>query len=572
MDSYVPDATPWKPDFKPADASPYFIKHNPVLVVLVDPARARSAGAASRTRRRCSPTCSTANSRSTRGSRRTSGTTATGSTAPTTSPKPRAPLLVDQHARWLERFFDRLRFPGPHSHLPPNTLVVVTFDESDFENDYQPDLASTYDGPNQIYTVLLADSVEPAFEEEGYNHYSLLRTIEVNFGLDHLGKNDAGANWFQFLWGRRFAWGPPQATTASERRRRPAGGRRLRRRAVRRAAPAPTARSACAPGSIRRAWPLVGGRDAGGRRRRRHRDGLDLRRARAGRPLGTDGDGSSCLKYDLHAGWQVDAAPRGHPGRAVRARLVRRVSRRIMLAIARRRRQRDVVRPRRAGPMRRGARRARAGRPAPAARSRSAALGESVYLIVKSAVTTQSMQRGLLQHRAVQRRVGGAEQVRRTVGQHRRRRLVAERVPRGALLVAPRHVPPASAVRRAVHRRRPDGRGDARRRAASRPSGPGHPAAAHRDLLDLRRDDARTTGVVQERCSKTDNNGFGTFAEGGWSHQSPMFGSECPPGAPLACARSGDELVVLYRSTPGGTVDIRTGRYLADSSESRDPA
>ena len=58
----------------------------------------------------------------------------------------------------------------------------------------------------------------------------------------------------------------------------------------------------------------------------------------------------------------------------------------------------------------------------------------------------------------------------------------------------------------------------------------------------------------------------------GWSHQSALFGSECPPGAPLACARSGDELVVLYRSTPEGPVDIRSGRLLADSSESRDPA
>ena len=114
--------------------------------------------------------------------------------------------MVDQSARWLEGFFHRLRFPGPRSHLPPRTLVVITFDESDFEEDYLPDLASTYDGPNQIYTLLLADGLAPAFEEEGYNHYSLLRTVEKNFGLDHLGKNDAGANWFQFLWGLRFAW------------------------------------------------------------------------------------------------------------------------------------------------------------------------------------------------------------------------------------------------------------------------------------------------------------------------------------------------------------------------------
>jgi Phosphoesterase family len=96
-------------------------------------------------------------------------------------PNPRAPILVDQSACWLENFFARLRFPGPHSHLPPRTLVVVTFDESDFESDYLPDMASSYDGPNQIFTVLLGDGIEPGFEEEGYNHYSLLRTVEMNF-------------------------------------------------------------------------------------------------------------------------------------------------------------------------------------------------------------------------------------------------------------------------------------------------------------------------------------------------------------------------------------------------------
>ena len=47
----------------------------------------------------------------------------------------------------------------------------------------------------------------------------------MNFGLDHLGKNDAGANWFQFLWGRRFEWSAPQATPL-ERLRRADGGAR----------------------------------------------------------------------------------------------------------------------------------------------------------------------------------------------------------------------------------------------------------------------------------------------------------------------------------------------------------
>ena len=121
---------------------------------------------------------------------------------------PRGEKLVEQQARWLSVFLGRLNFPGPRSHLPKGTLVVVTFDESDFEATWTAGQVSTYDGPNQIYTVLLGDMLKPAFREEGYNHYSLLRTIEQNFNLGTLEKNDFGANWFQFLWGREFRWEP----------------------------------------------------------------------------------------------------------------------------------------------------------------------------------------------------------------------------------------------------------------------------------------------------------------------------------------------------------------------------
>ncbi len=127
----------------------------------------------------------------------------------------RAPILVDQLAGWLKSFFGDLGFPGPDSLLPPRTLVVVTFDESDFDTEPpkpKKPVGESYDGPNQIYTVLLGDMIEPAVELEGYNHYSLLKTIEKNFGLGNLGKNDVDANCFQFLWNRRFRWGRPQAT------------------------------------------------------------------------------------------------------------------------------------------------------------------------------------------------------------------------------------------------------------------------------------------------------------------------------------------------------------------------
>jgi hypothetical protein len=48
----------------------------------------------------------------------------------------RAPTLVDQQSNWLKSFFDGLNPPGTNSQLPANTLVVVTYDEADFEADF----------------------------------------------------------------------------------------------------------------------------------------------------------------------------------------------------------------------------------------------------------------------------------------------------------------------------------------------------------------------------------------------------------------------------------------------------
>jgi hypothetical protein len=131
-----------------------------------------------------------------------------------TEPPERGPVLVEQLAHWLRSFFGVLHFPGPQSRIPPRTLVVVTFDESDYDQNYTnaQDYATTYDGPDQIYTVLLGDTIKPGVQREGYNHYSLLRTVEQNFNLGDLGKNDAEANWFRFLWGQRFAWKRPAST------------------------------------------------------------------------------------------------------------------------------------------------------------------------------------------------------------------------------------------------------------------------------------------------------------------------------------------------------------------------
>jgi hypothetical protein len=130
-------------------------------------------------------------------------------------PDERAPALVNQQAQWLETFFNILRVPGAKARLPKRTLVVVTYDEADFEQDWitAQGESNGYDGPNQVYTVLLGDVVPPGrVEEEACNHYTILRTIERNFGLDGLGANDDESNWLQFLWGRSFQWSAPAQT------------------------------------------------------------------------------------------------------------------------------------------------------------------------------------------------------------------------------------------------------------------------------------------------------------------------------------------------------------------------
>jgi hypothetical protein len=81
------------------------------------------------------------------------------------------PLLAD------ERFTDGL-------------LLVVTFDES-----------ASYFSSNHILTVLLGDSIQPgARSDTAYNHYSLLRLVEDEFGLGTLGEHDVDASGITGIW------------------------------------------------------------------------------------------------------------------------------------------------------------------------------------------------------------------------------------------------------------------------------------------------------------------------------------------------------------------------------------
>lgn len=97
--------------------------------------------------------------------------------------------------------------------IPEKTLVVITFDEADYD---AVGYDTAYDGPNQVYTVLLGDMIEPGtIVDQPFNHYSLMKTIEQNFETESLQKNDRDANWFRFLWNESFSWSAPQETAFS---------------------------------------------------------------------------------------------------------------------------------------------------------------------------------------------------------------------------------------------------------------------------------------------------------------------------------------------------------------------
>ncbi|KAI8868676.1 phosphoesterase-domain-containing protein [Ramicandelaber brevisporus] len=82
-------------------------------------------------------------------------------------------------SNWLQGFLPSL-LNDPN--LSQDTAFVLTFDEDDKSQG------------NQIYTAILGKGVTPGTTDDTqYTHYSLLRTIEDNFELGNLGRNDASA-------------------------------------------------------------------------------------------------------------------------------------------------------------------------------------------------------------------------------------------------------------------------------------------------------------------------------------------------------------------------------------------
>lgn len=79
-----------------------------------------------------------------------------------------------------------------NTYFMNNTLVVLTFDEDE-----------TYTEGNKVFTILLGgaipDSLKGTTDNTFYNHFSMLSTVEVNWGLPSLGRWDCGANVLQLV-------------------------------------------------------------------------------------------------------------------------------------------------------------------------------------------------------------------------------------------------------------------------------------------------------------------------------------------------------------------------------------
>jgi len=93
---------------------------------------------------------------------------------------------IDQVAAFLKGFLG----DDPIAKFPPETLIVITFDEA---YPYQYDYG--------VYTLLIADFLEAGtINSEPVNHYNLLASVEDNFGIGNMKRNDAIARPYWFLW------------------------------------------------------------------------------------------------------------------------------------------------------------------------------------------------------------------------------------------------------------------------------------------------------------------------------------------------------------------------------------
>jgi acid phosphatase len=87
---------------------------------------------------------------------------------------------LEYSSEWLSNFAQSFQKTlGMHQR----TLLVVTWDEGG-EGDGEH---------NRVLTILLGDVVSPGRYDTRLNHYSLLRAIDDNFGLEPLADGDRHA-------------------------------------------------------------------------------------------------------------------------------------------------------------------------------------------------------------------------------------------------------------------------------------------------------------------------------------------------------------------------------------------
>lgn len=103
---------------------------------------------------------------------------------------------LKKSADWLRVFLTTWLHFNDTTWVPKDdqlkrTLVIVTYDES--EGDSKPE---------RIYTVFLGAMIKPQEVTAAYDHYSVLRTIEDNFGLEpiHKESGDGTASIITGIW------------------------------------------------------------------------------------------------------------------------------------------------------------------------------------------------------------------------------------------------------------------------------------------------------------------------------------------------------------------------------------
>ncbi|KAI0508301.1 phosphoesterase family-domain-containing protein [Xylaria bambusicola] len=96
---------------------------------------------------------------------------------------------LDYATHWAREFLKPLLTDGAFSE---KTLIQLTYDETE-----------DYTQPNRIASLLLGNAVPKALwgstDDTFYTHFSILSTMENNWGLPNLGRFDVGANVFKLV-------------------------------------------------------------------------------------------------------------------------------------------------------------------------------------------------------------------------------------------------------------------------------------------------------------------------------------------------------------------------------------